>query len=265
MKWALHRGASRHARARPDRSVHAREPPVAPKKRATLSGARPNEGAPPKPRPPPCSGSSATGGAHEGGAHGRKVALPPCRAAPLGCSATTPGACFIDPYQNGPTNAGYSALLPRLFCPQEYGDWAKLKVPKLEPQIEVSVGTSSHELAKHLDFTVRRSCAHIHPLIKPHFEPFTSCLFLPRRSALPNSLLTARESHVLHLLARAGMAVNTHGVHLEQAELLLGATAALAVRFRSAGAGRLQKPLGANRLAHRENKAGIKTRGAAKI
>jgi hypothetical protein len=37
-------------------------------------------------------------------------------------------------------------------------------------------------------------------------------------------LLTARESHVLHLLACAGMAVNTHGVHLEQAELLLGAT-----------------------------------------
>ena len=57
------------------------------------------------------------------------------------------------------------------------------------------------------------------------------------------SLLTARESHVLHLLACAGMAVNTHGVHLEQAELLLGATAAPAVRFRSAGAlagGRLQ-------------------------
>ena len=35
------------------------------------------------------------------------------------------------------------------------------------------------------------------------------------------SLITARESHVLHLLACAGMAVNTHGVHLEQAELLL--------------------------------------------
>ena len=27
------------------------------------------------------------------GAHGRKVALPPCQAAPLGCSATTLGAC----------------------------------------------------------------------------------------------------------------------------------------------------------------------------
>jgi len=64
---------------------------------------------------------------------------------------------------------------------------------------------------------------------------------LPRRSALPNPcMLTARESHVLLLLACAGMAFNTHGVHLEQAELLLGATAAPAVRFRSAGAGPLQ-------------------------
>jgi hypothetical protein len=58
------------------------------------------------------------------------------------------------------------------------------------------------------------------------------------------SLLTARESHVLHLLACAGMAVNTHGVHLEQAELLLGATAAPAVRFRSAGASSLQAAVG---------------------
>jgi hypothetical protein len=54
------------------------------------------------------------------------------------------------------------------------------------------------------------------------------------------SLFTARESHNLHLLACAGMAVNIHGVHIEQAELLLGATAAPAVRFRSAGASSLQ-------------------------
>ena len=31
--------------------------------------------------------------------------MPPCRAAPLGCSATTLGACFIGPYQKVPTNA----------------------------------------------------------------------------------------------------------------------------------------------------------------
>ena len=66
------------------------------------------------------------------------------------------------------------------------------------------------------------------------------------------SLLTARESHVLHLLALACLRRDgsqhspMHGVHLEQAELLLGAIqhAAPAVRFRSAGAGPLQrKPL----------------------
>ena len=64
------------------------------------------------------------------------------------------------------------------------------------------------------------------------------------------SLITARESHVLHLLACAGMAVNTHGVHLEQAELLwVDATAAPAVRFRSAGASSLQALGGARALS----------------
>ena len=111
-------------------------------------------------------------------------------------------------------------------------------MPKLEPQIEFSVGTSSHELAKHLDFTVRRSCANIPrtPLLTFH----TSCPFCPADRLCPKSLLTARESHVLHLLACAWMAVNIHGVHLEQAELLLGATAAPAVRSWSAGASSLQ-------------------------
>ena len=106
-----------------------------------------------------------------------------------------------------------------------------------QSQIEFSVGTSSHVLAKHFDFTVRRSCAHIprtplrtlHQLlgIAPTIDP-------------AQSLFTARESHNLHLLACAGMAVNIHGVHIEQAELLLGAAAAPAVRFRSAGASSLQ-------------------------
>ena len=56
-------------------------------------------------------------------------------------------------------------------------------MPKLEPQIEFSVGTSSHELAKHLDFAVRRSCVLI-PRIP--LRTFHQLLFLPRRSALPN-------------------------------------------------------------------------------
>jgi len=54
-----------------------------------------------------------------------------------------------------------------------------------QSQIEFSVGTSSHVLAKHFDFTVRRSCAHI-PRVEPHFEPCTSSSVLPRRSTLPN-------------------------------------------------------------------------------
>jgi hypothetical protein len=65
------------------------------------------------------------------------------------------------------------------------------------------------------------STAHVRTSLEPHLEPFTSCSFCPDDRPCAQSLLTARESHVLHLLACAGMAVNTHGVHLEQAELLL--------------------------------------------
>ena len=121
-------------------------------------------------------------------------------------------------------------------------------MPKLEPQIEFSVGTSSHELAKHLDFAVRRSCVLIPrtPLGTFHQR---AALFAPTIGPA-QSLLTAREFHVLHLLACAGMTVNTHGVHLEQAELLLGASWVLQLRPRS-GFGRLvhprSKPLGGGR------------------
>ena len=93
--------------------------------------------------------------------------------------------------------------------------------------------------SSHLDFTVHRACANL-PRTPP-LDPYTSCslAFVPPIDPV-QSLLTARESHVLHLLACAGMAVNIHGVHIEQAQLLLGATAAPAVRFRSASAGPLQ-------------------------
>ena len=86
-------------------------------------------------------------------------------------------------------------------------------MPKLEPQsqIEFSVGASSHELAKHLDFAVRRSCAN---LSNPTSNLSPAALFAPTLGPA-QSLLTARESHVLHLLSCAGMAVNNHGVHLE--------------------------------------------------
>jgi len=77
-------------------------------------------------------------------------------------------------------------------------------VPKLEPEVEFSVATFAHELAKYLNFTVRRP----------------------------------------------GMAVNIHGVHPEQAEMLLDAAAAPAVRFRSADATRLRRNTGPKAARH---------------
>ena len=130
-----------------------------------------------------------------------------------------------------------SALLPRLFLSAEMGDWGKLK--------RAQARATDRVFSRHL---LARACKaprlYRSPLMCAHPSNPTSNLS-PAAPFAPTigpaqSLLTARESHVLHLLACAGMAVNTHGVHLEQAELLLGATAAPAVRFRSAGAGPLQ-------------------------
>jgi hypothetical protein len=68
--------------------------------------------------------------------------------------------------------------------------------------------------------------------------------FLLRRSALacPIPAHGARISRSAPACLRRDGTQSTsmHGVHIEQAELLLGATAAPAVRFRSAGAGPLQ-------------------------
>jgi len=46
------------------------------------------------------------------------------------------------------------------------------EVPKLEPQIEFSVGIFSHERVKHLNFTVRHSgmAVNIHPIDLDHAE-----------------------------------------------------------------------------------------------
>ena len=81
----------------PDRHKHAN----APKQRMTLSGAAQRRCS--AQTPPPSVFWVVGDGGGTLGAHGRKVALPPCRAAPLGCSATTLGACFIGPYQKVPT------------------------------------------------------------------------------------------------------------------------------------------------------------------
>ena len=106
-------------------------------------------------------------------------------------------------------------------------------MPKLETQIEFSVGIFSHERVKHLNFTVRRSAA-----ILPRNPPRTFhqlLLFCSVTSPAPRPVLAARESHNQHLLACAGMAVNIHPFHLDHAEQLLGAPGAPAVRSRSAG------------------------------
>ena len=129
-----------------------------------------------------------------------------------------------------------SALLPRLFV-RRNGRLSKAESAQARATDRVF---SRHLLARACK--APRLCRS--PLMCAHPSNPTSnlspaALFAPTIGPA-QSLLTARESHVLHLLACAGMAVNTHGVHLEQAELLLGATAAPAVRFRSAGAGPLQ-------------------------
>ena len=89
------------------------------------------------------------------------------------------------------------------------------EVPKIEPQIEFSVGIFSYERVKHLNFTVRRSGA-----ILPRNPPRTfhqQLLFCSVASPAP-PVLAARESHDPHLLACAGMAVNIHPIDLDHAE-----------------------------------------------
>ena len=58
-----------------------------------------------------------------------------------------------------------------------------LKVQNLEPQIEFFVGTFSHELAKYLDFAVRRSVAN---LPRTPLRLFHQLLLLERLIAVPN-------------------------------------------------------------------------------
>jgi len=55
-------------------------------------------------------------------------------------------------------------------------------VPKLEPEVEFSVATFAHELAKYLNFTVRRPGA---VLPRTPLRPFHQLLLLERSTALP--------------------------------------------------------------------------------
>ena len=63
------------------------------------------------------------------------LALFTCKAGSMSCAATTLGTCFVDAYQNVPTNAATISEVP---APgrQKTVDREKLKVPNLEPQIE---------------------------------------------------------------------------------------------------------------------------------
>ena len=123
------------------------------------------------------------------------------------------------------------------FLSAEMGDWGKLKGAQARATDRVF---SRHLLARACKAPrLYRPPLMCEPPSNPTSNLSPAAPFAPTIGPA-QSLLTARESHVLHLLACAGMAVNTHGVHIEQAELLRGATAAPAVRFRSAGAGPLQ-------------------------
>ena len=55
-------------------------------------------------------------------------------------------------------------------------------MPKLEPEVEFSVATFAHELAKYLNFTVRRPGA---VLPRTPLRPFHQLLLLERSTALP--------------------------------------------------------------------------------
>ena len=109
-------------------------------------------------------------------------ALFTCKAAPMPCAAITLLVCFIDTCHLGGPNAA-TQLSGTDPCRQETVDRENLKVANLEPQIEFFVETFSHELAKYLEFTVRRSVAN---LPRTPLRPLHQLLLLERSPALPN-------------------------------------------------------------------------------
>ena len=71
--------------------------------------------------------------------------------------------CLVGFRQEGSAPSTQQACLLRSkvhhLCQPRRSSGVQAEVPKLEPQIEFSVGIFSHERVKHLDFTVRRSGA----------------------------------------------------------------------------------------------------------
>ena len=102
--------------------------------------------------------------------------MPPCRAAPLGCSATTLGACFIGPYQKVPTNAKTQRSYPDFFV-RRNGRLGKAETcpsSSHRSSFQSAPPRTSLQSTSTLPFA-----AHVCSSLEPHFEPFTSCSFCP--------------------------------------------------------------------------------------
>ena len=173
--------------ARPARSVQARKRPQT-EGDALRSGAAQRKVLRAKPHPYlRVLGRRAARGGGRGlvvGAPGHGSIAPVCRAPPLGCSATTLGACFIDPYQNVLTNAETQrGGTPPWSAGMRGLGKAESTQARATRQIELLVDTFSHELAKRLDVPF---AAHVceHPS-NPTSNYSPAALFLPRRLALP--------------------------------------------------------------------------------
>ena len=109
----------------------------------------------------------------------------------------------------------------------------KLKMPKIEFEIEFLGASCFQELGEYLNLIVSRSGANL-PRTPP--RPLSPAADFAASPCLACSLLAERDSHDLPLLACAGRPVNTHIVHLRQAELLVVLQVHLKFRYSSGGA-----------------------------
>ena len=109
----------------------------------------------------------------------------------------------------------------------------RAEVPKLEPQIEFSVGIFSHERRKHLNFTVRRSGA-ILPR-NPHLEPFTSWCSFAASLAPPHPCSRRANLTIRTCFLAQGWRSTSNSSILVTRSSCLGAPGAPAVRSGWAG------------------------------
>ena len=101
----------------------------------------------PSPAPPPSDGFRVRGGAPlTASANVCPHALFTCKSASTLCAATPLLVCLIDTYQKGRRNARYSALKYTICLAGKPSTGKPESAQSLEPQIELLVGTFSHEL-----------------------------------------------------------------------------------------------------------------------